>query len=472
MHFKPCAFLVASILAVMGAAVPVTSAPVPPPDNRKLARAIFEEIIDIPSTDTRGTTPVADALAKRFAAAGFAPADMRELTPPGFPHHADLVVRLKGRTQGKPVLWIGHTDVVEAKPEDWTLPPFRLTEKGGYFYGRGTSDMKNDDAAMAAALIRLRQEHFVPARDIVVAFTANEESGDAADGMQWLTHAHRELIDAAAVINPDSGGGAMQHGRRLYLGLQTSEKTYVTFTLEVTNKGGHSSQPRPDNAIYELANGLIRLSHFDFPVALNATTRAYFTKMALLQSGHTRADMLALAGAATDARAATRLSATTEYNALLRTTCIATMLAAGHAENALPARAEATIQCRALPGDTVDGVKKALVDALADPAINVSLAEPVAAGPESPPTPEIIAAVSQVSNSMWPGLPVIPVMDAGASDSVYTRAIGMPSYGVNGAFNDIDDMRAHGRDERLPVASFYEDVEFTYRLMKKLSGAG
>jgi acetylornithine deacetylase/succinyl-diaminopimelate desuccinylase-like protein len=361
--------------------------------------------------------------------------------------------------------------VVEAKPEDWTLPPFKLTEKDGYFYGRGTSDMKDNDAAVAESLIRLKKEGYVPDRDIIAAFTADEEVGPEANGVNFLLREHRDLIDAAMAVNPDVNCGALENGRRRDFSVETSEKTYATYTLEVTNKGGHSSEPRPDNAIYELAAGLVRLGQYKFPVVLNATTREYFASRAALETGEKRADMLAVSGEKPDPAAAERLSADVEDNALLRTTCVATMLSGGDAENALPQRAGATVQCRLMPGDTKAGVMKTLADVLADPAIRIGIIEPVLEAPESPPTRELMASVEKVVHGMWPGVPVFPVMAAGGSDSVFTRNAGILSYGISGVWIDVADDRAHGRDERELVGSFYENVEFTCRLMKELTGA-
>ncbi|MGQ0740710.1 MAG: M20/M25/M40 family metallo-hydrolase [Alphaproteobacteria bacterium] len=461
------------VLLFAGAALSASagSSNLPPPDNRKLARDIFAEIVTIRSVHDIGTREVANALAKHFRAAGFARNDVHVIADPKFPHQMNLIVRLRGKGKGKPILWYGHMDVVEAKAEDWSLPPFELTEKGGYFYGRGTSDMKDQVAAVAAALIRLKKENFVPERDIIVAFTADEEVGEEQDGLWYLLREHRSLIDAEMLINPDGSSGSLVNGKRREFGVQTSEKTYATFALEVTNRGGHSSEPRPDNAIYSLARGLARLEKFPFPYKTNATTRLYFARSAGLETGQTRADMLAVSKEKLDLAAARRLARDPARNSILHSTCVATMLAAGHQENALPQRARATVQCRIMPDETVEGTKAALEKAVADPAIKVTPTSLVTKAPESPPDAELLARVEKVVRSMWGNVPVIPVMSAGASDSIFARNAGMPSYGVSGAWEDIHDGRAHGRDERRGVTSFYESVEFTYRLMKELTGA-
>jgi acetylornithine deacetylase/succinyl-diaminopimelate desuccinylase-like protein len=443
--------------------------PMPPADNQRLARDIFRELVEVRSVHDTGTSAAADILARHFRDAGFTDADIHELADPRFPRQVNLVVRLTGRGVAKPVLWTCHLDVVEARPEDWSLPPFQFIEQAGYFYGRGTTDMKDEDAAVAAALIRLKHEGFTPDRDIVVAFTADEEVGGEQDGMWYLVREHRALIDAALAINPDGGSGEIDHGQRLDFGIETSEKTYVTFTLATTNKGGHSSEPRADNAIYELARGLVRLARFQFPFKTTETTRLYFAKTALGQSGSRRRDLQALAAARLDTAAARRVAADPPFNAMLHTTCVATMLAAGVQENALAQSATATVQCRLMPGESPDATKAAIEAAIADPAITVKPVGFVVSAGESALNPGLVAAVTQVVQSMWPLVTVIPEMAAGASDSVFTRQAGIPSFGIGGGWNDIHDIRMHGRDERHETSDFYSSVEFTYRLMKRLT---
>jgi acetylornithine deacetylase/succinyl-diaminopimelate desuccinylase-like protein len=441
----------------------------PPPDNQKLAHDIFRELVEVHSVHDVGTRGTAEILVKYLTRAGFAPADVKVVPEPKYPHQVNVVVRLHGKGKGKPVMWICHMDVVEAKAEDWTLPPFKFTEKDGYFYGRGTSDMKDSDAAVAASLIRLKKEGYVPDRDIIVAFTADEEVGLEQDGPAFLLKEHRDLVDAGLVINPDGASGEIEDGKKVDFSIETSQKTYVTYRMEVTNKGGHSSEPRPDNAIYQLANGLVKLAAFQFPYRTNATTRLYFQRRAMLETGAVRADMLAVAKPQIDLAAAARLAKNTESNAILHSTCVATMLNAGVQENALPSRADAVVQCRIMPDETVAGTQAALAKAVGDPEIKFSVMGGVVSGPESQPNPAVLGPIEKVVNSMWPGKPVIPAMDAGASDSLYTRSAGIPSYGVGGAWEDVNDVRAHGRDERRKMDAFYESVEFTYRLMKELT---
>lgn len=446
--------------------------PMPPADNQKLAHDIFRDIVEVHSAHDVGTKGVADILVRYLKANGFSDSEINVVPETRYPRQVNVVVRLKGKGKGKPVMWMCHMDVVDARPEDWTLPPFKFTEKDGYFYGRGTSDMKDEDAAVAASLIRLKKEHFVPDRDIVVAFTADEEVGLEQDGPHFLVTEKRPLVDAGLVINPDGGSGEISDGKRLDFSIETVQKTYMTFKLETTNKGGHSSEPRRDNAIYELADGLTKLSQYEFPYKTNATTRAYFQTIAMSASGQKRSDLLAMAKLPVDEAAAARLAKDTSLNAILHTTCVATMLKAGLQENALPSSADAIVQCRVFPGESVEQTRTTLEKVAGDPGIKVTLLEPVQEAKETVPDPKVIAQVTKVVHSMWPGVPVMPEMAAGASDSIFTRAAGMPSYGVGGGWFDIADIRAHGRDERDEQGNFYQTVEFTYRLMKELAKAG
>ncbi len=447
------------------------SAPMPPAETAALARDILGQLIAVRSTHDVGTAAVAEAIAARLRAGGFGNDDIHVLADPKFPNQVNVVVRLKGAGKGRPVMWTGHEDVVEAKPEDWSLPPFQLTEKDGYFYGRGSLDMKGADASMIASMIRLRAEGFLPDRDIIAAFTADEEVGLEQDGLAYLLRDHRDLVDADMALNPDTVSGQLESGRRARFTVETSQKVYATYQLEVTNPGGHSSKPRPDNAIYELAQGLVRLARFQFPYRTNATTRLELAQIATSQSGRTRQDLLAFARSRPDPRAAARLGRNLEFNPILHTTCVATMLAAGVQENALAARAQATVQCRLMPDETAEQTRLTLARVVADPRIAVSLTAPVVAGPESPPTPRVMGDIEWVVQSMWPKVPVMPVLEAGASDALYSRSAGIPSYGLSGIWNEVLDDRSHGRDERIGVTAFHQDVEFTYRLMKRLSQA-
>ena len=448
-----------------------SAGPLPPAADRDLAHDILRELVDINTTHDHGSTAAAQVIQQQLLAAGFPDNDVVLISPADKPTKGNVVVRYHAREHGgkkspAPVLFLGHLDVVEAKREDWSTDPFQLTEKDGWFYGRGTQDMKDGDAALLETLIRLKREHYVPARDIIVAFTADEEAGGDANGPAFLLKEHRELIDAGVAVNLDGGGGGLKNGERQFFQIGTSEKVYVTFTLETTSPGGHGSLPGPDNAIYRLADGLGRLEKFKFPVATTATTRASFEKFAALESGSARDDQLAVAKSPPDLDAAERLSQTVRLNAQLRTTCVATLISGGHAENALPQRAKATVQCRMMPGDTAENVQSALTKIIDDPKISITLDAPPVLSPESPPTRQIMDKAGKIVHSMWPGVPIIPTMASGFSDGRQTRTAGIPTYDLSGLWADVGDNRAHGRDERIGVREFDESVEYTYRLLK------
>jgi acetylornithine deacetylase/succinyl-diaminopimelate desuccinylase-like protein len=439
-----------------------------------LARSIFRQLIEINTTDSSGgTTAAAEAMKQRFLDAGFPPED---LTIAGAnAQKGNLVVRLHAAESGslKPVLIICHLDVVEARGEDWTTDPFQLVEKDGYFYGRGTQDMKSNDAILVATLIRFKQERFRPDRDIILALTAGEESG-IDNGVDWLLKNRRDLVDGEFVLNPDMGGVTTEQGKAVHVDVEASEKTYADWELTTRNPGGHSSRPVPDNAIYHIANALVKLERTPFPFELNDVTRAYFQQVAKLEKGQRREDILAILRPTPDAAAIARLSEDARFNATMRTTCVATRLEAGHANNALPQSAHAIVNCRILPGHTPEEIKNELARLFADPQIEMRRADPV---PGKKPIgavtlrPDVFRALERVADGMWPGAPVIPVMETGASDSVYTMGAGLPSYGISGLEIDRDDVRAHGKDERVRVASFDRATDFYYRFLKALCAA-
>jgi len=439
--------------------------------HQQMARDIFKQLIEINTTDTPSgnVTPAAEAMAVRFRAAGFPVEDVHLQGP--IPNKQNLVVRLRGRANSKekPILFLAHLDVVEALKQDWSphLDPFKLTELDGYFYGRGTTDIKDGDTFLVATFLRLKQEGWQPSRDLILALTADEEGGDH-NGVQWLLQNHRDWIDAEYCINTDAGDFEWQNGKRLLLGMQTSEKNYVDFQLEVKSSGGHSSRPVRDNAIYHLSAGLARLANFDFPVELNDTTRAFFERTAALQDAKTAADFRRLVKTPYDQAAAAQLSQSSYYNALMRTTCVATRLAGGHANNALPQTARAIVNCRMLPTDSLQQVQETLKKVLADDRISVTVVGDAIPAPASELRPDITHKLEELSGKRYGGIPVVPVMDAGASDGKYLRIGGIPTYGVPGVFTDVDDERAHGKDERLAVKDFYEGVEFYYQFIKSL----
>jgi len=446
----------------------VVSAQNAPHETR--AREIFKQLIEINTTDTPAgnVTAAAEAMAERLTAAGFPAADIQVIGPD--PKKHNLVLRWRGAGARQPLLLLAHLDVVEAKREDWSFDPFTLLEKDGFYYGRGTSDDKAMAAQFVANLIRLKEEGYTPDRDLILALTADEEGG-TFNGVDWLVKNHKELIDAEFAIN-EGGGGNMRKGKYLTNEVQASEKVFQNLRLEVTNAGGHSSLPVKDNAIYHLAGGLARLGAFEFPVQLNEVTRAYFQRSAEVQADpKTAADMRAVARATPDLAAAARLSAQVPYwNSMMRTTCVATMLAGGHATNALPQLASANVNCRILPGVSPASVKDKLVEVLADPKITVSFSGDAAPSKPSPLRPDVMNAVESLTQDMFPGAVVVPVMSTGATDGLFLRNGEIPTYGIDGTFGDIDDVRAHGRDERVGVKQFFEGLEFQYRLIKTLSG--
>jgi acetylornithine deacetylase/succinyl-diaminopimelate desuccinylase-like protein len=439
--------------------------------TNKLARDIYKQLIEINTTDSVGSTTVAaEAMAQRLRDAGYAASDVQVIGPNA--RKGNLVARLRGTGAQKPMLLICHLDVVEARREDWSMDPFQFIEKDGYFYGRGSGDIKDGDAILMTAMIRLKQEGFKPDRDIILALTADEEGG-RSNGVEWLIKNHRDLIDAEFILNPDAGDFELDQGKKLLVGVQAAEKLYQDFDVKVTNPGGHSSLPGKENAIYELADGLTRLEHYQFPFELSEVTREYFKREADIVGGSTGADMKAILKTPPDEAAIARLSESPFYNARMRTTCVATRLEGGHANNALPGMARANVNCRILPGHTPDEVQATLEKVLADPKISVSQITSSGSGLRSNPLstlqPSVMTAIEKVAAEMWPGVPVVPVLDAGASDGAISRAAGFPTYGIPGVFMDVDDDRSHGRDERIRVASFYEGVDFYYRLIKTLS---
>jgi acetylornithine deacetylase/succinyl-diaminopimelate desuccinylase-like protein len=448
------------------------------PQTKQLSRDIFQQLIEINTTDSVGSTTVAaNAIAKRLLDAGFPNQDVVVLGPND--RKGNMVARIHGTGAAKPILFIGHLDVVEALRSDWTTDPFKFIEKDGYFYGRGTQDMKESAAVLVTTFIRLKKEGFRPDRDLILALTADEEGGKS-NGVNWLLKNHRDLIEAAFVLNSDSGGVDLEHGKPLTFNVEASEKLYGDYQLTATNAGGHSSLPGPDNAIYHIADALTRLQAYTFPFELNPVTRAYFARTSMLESGGTAADMKGILEKPAATEALAHLSAIPKYNATIRTTCVATRLSGGHANNALPQTASANVNCRILPGHSREEIRQQLIQIFNDPKITVcyvtDAGEVKDTAPESkgvPPTelqPEVVQPLEKVVAQMWPGVPVVPVMEAGASDAKYTSEAGLPTYGINGIAIDIDDVRAHGKDERVAVDSYYHGVEFYYRYVKLLSG--
>lgn len=434
------------------------------PENQ-LLRDIFAQLLDInTAVDTGETTSAAKAMAQRLRAAGFPEQDIHILGP--VPHKHNLVVRYRGSGKRKPILLLAHLDVVEAKRSDWTLDPFKLTEKDGFFYGRGTGDQKAMCAIWVANLLRWKREGYRPDRDIIVALTADEEGGQH-NGVDWLVKNHRNLIDAELCIN-EGGFGESKNGKRLYNQVQVAEKYVVTYLLTVLNKGGHSSMPVKENAIYRLSAALDRLGKFEFPVKLNNVTREYFERMSGRAESQAAAAMRQLLQGSASGAAA--LAGQSPYwNSTMRTTCVATRLDAGHADNALPQTAQATVNCRVLPEQSEADVRGTLRKVFNDPQVEISFKREPLPGPPSPLRPDVMQATERVTARLFPGVLVVPTMLTGATDGKYLRAAGIPTYGVSGIFFDMDDIRWHGRDERVGVQDLYDGREFLYELVAELS---
>ena len=461
--------------AVVGVVAPASAQTTPPDEYMELALGIFSELIEINTTDSeRGNnTLAAQALARHLLDAGFPEEDVHVLVPDDAPTKGNLVARYRGRDSSlKPILLLAHIDVVEALPEDWSedLDPFAFTERDGYYYGRGVTDDKDEAAIYTANFIRMRQEGFVPERDIVVALTADEEGGPR-NGVAFLLEEHRDLIDAAYALN-EGGGGMEKDGRKISNNVQAAEKKYQSFTFRATNPGGHSSLPVRKNAIYDLSSALLAVQDYAFPVMMHEVTEAFFTGSADIVGGEMGEAMRRIVANPGDAEADRILAGEAGYNSRLRTTCVATLLNGGHAPNALPQLAEATVNCRIFPTHDPMDVQAALQEIATPFDVEVIAQGQARPSPPSPLVDEVLGPIERVTEQMWPGVRVLPVMSTGATDGLYLRRAGIPVYGVSGIFGDMDDTRAHGQDERILIEHFYEGQEFLYRLVKALSGGG
>lgn len=447
-------------------------------DYHALARDILRQLVEIDTSESggRGSTPAALAMAERFRGAGFAAEDIRVVGPNDL--KKNLLVRLPGNGRLAPVLLIGHLDVVDARREDWTTNPFELVERDGFFYGRGTQDMKGGDAILVTTLLRMRQEKFVPDRDIILALTADEEAGDA-NGVEWLLREQRDLLAAEFVLNHDGPGVYLEKGQVVRVEVNATEKAWADYELTVTNPGGHGSLPRPDNAIYSLAAGLQRIAGHAFPVELNGVTRAYYEALAKNAQAARADDLRGILASPPDSAAIARLTLDPYDNALVRTTCVATRFNAGHANNALPQEAKAVVECRILPGHSPEEVRQELIAIMSDAQIDVRYLD--IQGREQPSAPtstglapqalraDVMKPLERIARRMWPGAPVIATMATGGSDAIYTTATGLPTYLVSGEATEQDDIRAHGRDERENVQAFYRGVDFYYDYLRAVT---
>lgn len=441
----------------------------PTDQHRALARGIYSDLIAIPSVSgSAETVRAAEMLAARLYAAGYTRDEVRVMSPT--PTLGNLVARLNGTSSElRPVLLLAHLDVVTAVADDWQENPFTLLEKDGFFLGRGAADNKAGAAMLVANLIRYREEGYRPARDIIVVITGDEETG--AEGIKWLLREHRELLDAEFALNTDAGGGDLaDNGSHRAFTLQASEKMYTTFHMTTVNPGGHSSVPRSDNAIYDLARAITKIAGHTFPVQLDEVTRGYFSATADTRQGQEAEDMRAVSQDSPDLAAAGRISSESPYhNSVLRTTCVATRLEAGHADNALPRSATATVNCRIFPGDTAESVQSKLVEVVGDPGVTFTLVNTPTRSPASPLREDVMSSLRHLVDEIYSGVPIIPSMSTGATDGNYVRNAGIPTYGMSGIFAKAGQMRAHGLDERIPVRSFYEAYQFWYEMVKLIA---
>ena len=439
-------------------------------DGRERFRAIYKELIETNTTLSSGDcTLAATRMAARLKAAGYPDGDVRIFVPDGHPKEGGLIAVLHGSNpDAKSILMLAHVDVVEAKREDWTRDPFTLIEEGGYFYARGTADMKAQAAIWVDNLIRYRESGYRPKRTIKLALTCGEETNGALNGAEWLTQHERAAIDAEFAITEGVDGTLDEKGKPVSLGILAAEKVSQNYTLEVTNAGGHSSRPLPDNAIYHLVRAVDRVSRYEFPVQLGDASRGFFTGMSKILGGADGAAMAAVVHNPDDAAAVAVLDREPNWHAMLRTTCVATMLSAGHATNALPQRARANINCRIVPGVSREEVRLQLARLADDPAVAVTI--PEVRGPIAPPAPltrQVMGPIEQIAAEIWPGVPVVPALEPGASDGQFLNPAGIPTYGVTGLFTDADGGHIHGLNERIPVKSVYDGRAFLYQLVKR-----
>jgi acetylornithine deacetylase/succinyl-diaminopimelate desuccinylase-like protein len=432
-------------------------------------RDLYKQLVEINTTlsanDCNGAT---SAMAARLKSAGFAEADIHLIAPPDRPTKSNLVAVLHGTDKkAKGLLLLAHIDVVEAKRADWVRDPFTLVEEDGYFYGRGTADDKAMAAIFVDAMMRYKKTNYRPKHDIKLALTCGEETPNDFDGADYLVQHHKDLIDAALAINEGAGGRLDPDGKRVYNGVQAGEKVYQDYRFEVTNPGGHSSRPVKDNAIYRLAGGLLKLSQFSFPIQFNDATRGYFAAMSKIEHGQVAADMQAILATPPNEEALARLLADPNYNSILHTTCVATMLDGGHAPNGLPQRARANVNCRIFPGTTQEEVRQTLEGVVDDPQIKVTFVDPPEkVSPPPPLTKAVLGPIEKITHKMWPGVPVVPTMAAGATDGRFLTPAGIPTYGVSGIFADPATTNAHGLNERVKVQSLYEGRTFLDQLIK------
>jgi len=468
------AAIIAALIASIPGAALAQARPAAPyteemtPDKQRF-RALYEELVEINTTLSAGDCTVAsEAVARHLYAAGYPEEDVQIVVAPEAEKQGNLVAVLHGADPAaRPILLLAHLDVVEANAEDWQRDPFTLIEENNFFYGRGAADDKAMAAIFADSMIRFREEGFRPRRDIKMALTCGEETSDSFNGVRYLLEHHRDLIDAEFALNENGNGILDENGMRVALLLQAGQKVSQTFELEVDNPGGHAARPRPDNAIIELSAALVKLGAYQFPVDINPATRLYFENMARANTGERAADMIAVARETPDPEAAERLARDPFTNALMRTTCTATMLEGGHASNALPQKAVATVDCRIKPGVAIEAIAAALAEIIGNPNVTITpVGEAGIPSPSPPLTDAIQGPVEMVAARMWPGIPVVPTQMSGADDGRYLNAAGIYTYGISGLFRNPDGDGSHGLNERMPVRSLFEGRDFLHDVVK------
>jgi len=459
----------ATALCLLAIALATGATAAPSTPEEQAFRDIYKQLVETNTTlSANNCNGATNAMAARLKAAGYADADIHLIAPPDRPTKSNLVAVLHGADKNaKGLLLLAHIDVVEAKRADWVRDPFTLIEEDGYFYGRGTADDKAMAAIFVDAMVRYKKANYRPKRDIKIALTCGEETPYDFDGAQYLVEKHQDLIDAALAINEGAGGRLDADGKRVYNGVQAGEKVYQDYRLEVRNPGGHSSRPVKDNAIYQLAGGLVRLSQFSFPIQFNDATRGFFAAMSKIEHGQVAADMQAILTTPPNEQALARLLADPSYNSILHTTCVATMLDGGHAPNGLPQRAGANVNCRIFPGTSQEEVRQTLERVVDDPNVKVAFVDPPEkVSPPPPLTKAVLGPIEKITQKMWPGVPVVPTMAAGATDGRFLTPAGIPTYGVSGIFADPATTNAHGLNERVKVQSLYEGRTFLDQLIK------
>ena len=432
-------------------------------------RGLYKQLVEINTTLSVGScTVAANAMADRLRSAGIPDKDIHVIVAPGWPEQGNLIATLRSPVSDTDaVLLLAHIDVVEADRADWERDPFTLIEENGYFYGRGTADDKSMAAIFVDIMMRMSRSGYQPERDLKLALTCGEETPNTFNGASYLLENHRELMDASFALNEGGGGRMDKDGVRSYNGIQAGEKLYQDYQLEVTNPGGHSSRPQKDNAIYRLSTALGQISNYSFPIEFSDTTRTYFRRLSDLETGQVAEDMLAILQSPPDMDALSRMTDIPGYNAILHTTCIATLLDAGHAPNALPQRARANVNCRIFPGHTQEEVRQTLEQIVNDSVVAITLTDPPeSTSPPPPLTREILEPIERVTEQMWLGIPVLPSMSAGGTDGRFLTPAGIPTYGVSGIFYAPGQVNAHGLNEKVPVNSLYEGREFLDRLVR------